>query len=121
MNDESIVENNIYSILYHKISDTVPEYLVSEETSFIFEKLYEEFPSNLTKSALKKKLKERLATIFYLDGGRRNRPYWVQESEWPVRDGKPLKFIKQKRDGEMVNYYFENVDNGEITIITQYY
>ena len=120
MNDENIVENNRYMSLYEKVLQSVQEYLISEETSIIFEKMFEEIPSNLSKTALKKIVKEKCKELFYLNGEKKSRPYWVQDSEWPVRDGKPLKFVKQKRSGERVDYYFVTTDEKEI-VITQYY
>ena len=120
MNCENIIENNKYMSLYEKVLGSVPEYLLSEETSIIFEKMFEEMPSNLSKTRLKKIVKEKCKELFYLDGEKKSRPYWVQDSEWPVRDGKPLKFIKQKRSGEKMDYYFITTDEKEI-VITQYY
>ena len=33
----------------------------------------------------------------------------------------PMKYVGQKRMGEMVQYYFEDVDTGDTEIVEQYY
>ena len=55
-------------------------------------------------------------------------PRWVQSEEWQISEGgKPMRFIEEKRKKgkEYKNmlykeYYFEDVDTGEIRIVEQF-
>lgn len=47
-------------------------------------------------------------------------PQWVQEPEWPVCNGVPMRFIKQENDGDLFQYLFEDIKTGEQRTISQY-
>lgn len=49
----------------------------------------------------------------------RKRPRWIQEPEWPFRNGKPLCFMAQRRNGELYEYLFRDPDTGEQVTVTQ--
>lgn len=49
------------------------------------------------------------------------RPYWIQGPEWPMGVHSPMKFVERKRKGELVLYFFEDVDTGAVRIVEQYY
>lgn len=63
--------------------------------------------------------KAELKKQFHVEG--RKRPYWIQGAEWPMGEKSPMKYVGQKRIGEMVQYYFEDVDTGATEIVEQYY
>ena len=67
----------------------------------------------------KKYVKDRCKTLFYLE--KKHYPHWVQESEWPIKNGKPLRYIGSKRSGDLVQFIFDEVDTKEQVIIEQYY
>ena len=49
----------------------------------------------------------------------RKRPGWVQDPEWPFRNGKPLRFLSQRHSGELYEYVFEDPETGELVTVTQ--
>lgn len=51
----------------------------------------------------------------------RTRPRWIQGPEWPMGQASPMKFLKQKRQGEQVLYLFQDVDDGSTRTVTQFY
>ena len=61
--------------------------------------------------------KQHIREAFHLQP--RKRPRWVQEPEWPFRNGKPLCFISQHRDGDLYEYLFSDPDTGEQVTVTQ--
>ena len=75
--------------------------------------------SILTKNqtASNKRKKELIEKAFNVTKG--HYPHWVQEPEWPVHDGTPLRFIRQTNDGEVFYFDFEDISSGEKTTIEQ--
>ena len=65
-----------------------------------------------------KELKKYLKEKFHVTS--RKHPVWVQEPEWPLCNGNPMKFDSQKRDGEKYTYNFSDMSTGEVKIIVQY-
>lgn len=112
-NDIYLVESDFYYTY-------IQEYLLSDETYELIKKeIVEKLPPNLNKKQTKEIVKEKCITLFHLEDNKR--PYWAQESEWPVRNGQACKYINRKRDGDKVDFEFEDVVTGEKVIITQYY
>ena len=66
------------------------------------------------KTAIKRALKD----AFHISS--RKHPTWVQEPEWPAINGKPMKFISQKNDGDKFMFEFQEPDANQIRIIVQY-
>ena len=65
-----------------------------------------------------KEMKRCLKEKFHITS--RKRPVWVQEPEWPLYNGNPMKCDSQKRDGEKYSYIFSDVYTGVVKIVTQY-
>ena len=117
---EDIEEDESLSELFDFLLDACPEYLLSVdiEGSGILEQLMEEFPETMPKTKRIKAFKEKLKTMFYIEGNKF--PRWIQESEWPLsKTGKPTKFLRQKSKGEVSYYYFLDMDTGEEIEIMQ--
>lgn len=51
----------------------------------------------------------------------KKRPRWIQGAEWPMGEKSPMRFIMQKRKGELVQYFFEDADTGVSRIVEQFY
>lgn len=68
-------------------------------------------------SAPNRRKKELIEKAFHIQKG--HYPKWVQEPEWPVHEGIPLKFKRQSNDGELFYFYFEDISTGEILTIEQ--
>ena len=105
----------------HRFSlDAVPEYAAGDSAvryleAVIFPSLPQELPASKRAALCRKKIKE----AFHIEG--RHYPRWVQEAEWPFRDGKPMRFVGQKTEGERVTYTFADDETGEVETIEQYY
>lgn len=112
--------NNEYSKIFDFCLEYIPSYLLSSETSIIIaEELYPHISKFNTKKDLKLYIKETCMRLFHLSNN--NIPHWVQESEWPVRNGKPCKYIKRHRDGDKVVFEFLDKTNNESVLIQQFY
>lgn len=120
--DESIKIDTTIENKFNFLLEACPEYLLSVdvESSGILEELMEEFPETMSKGKRIKAFKEKLKSMFFIEG--QKYPRWIQDSEWPLsKTGKPTKFLRQKSKGEISYYYFLDVDtNEEIQIIQAY-
>ena len=78
-------------------------------------------PSELTLIGKKKWLKEKIKSIFQYDS---KPPKWIQDSEWPIVDGKTLVFKSQTKENindERVYYTFYSPETKEEKVIIQFY
>ncbi len=112
-----------YNIVYEFYTFTwqyIPDCFLSDEAGkFIYDNIYLKMPEFKTQSAKKAWIKSECEKLFHVEG--RNRPYWVQESEWPVRNGLPCKYIGRKKNGDQVIYEFLDTTNNEKVFVEQYY
>lgn len=92
------------------------DYIGGKEADIIVQDILDKLPSDLKKSERKREAKNELRKAFPIT---KRKPLWVQEPEWPVSNGKPLKFISQTKDGEKVCYEFYDEANDCKTIIEQ--
>ena len=113
--DKSIEEK------FNFMLDACPAYIGGEEVigSGILEEIYEDIPVNLNKAHRVKYFKEKVKNLFYIENN--HYPHWVQEAEWPFHDGKPMRFVGQKTNGELVTYTFIDDATGEVETVEQYY
>ena len=88
---------------------------VSDVLIKIFDKAFE---SN-GKTARITIAKNEIKATFHLEN--KKYPRWTQGAEWPMGKESPMKFISQKRIGELTEYTFQDVDTNEIRIVKQYY
>ena len=65
-----------------------------------------------------KEMKRCLKEKFHVTS--RKHPVWVQEPEWPLYNGNPMKFDSQKSEGEKHTYTFSDVHTGAVKIVIQY-
>ena len=49
------------------------------------------------------------------------RPRWIQNAEWPAGKNSPMKYLYRKSISDGSEYYFEDVDTGEVRKIVQFY
>lgn len=117
--------------LYEKASfmmDVCPEYIEGHEIdeAGIIEAIIEQASETLPKSKRKKQIKELIKKEFHIEGTKY--PRWVQGGEWPIsKSGKPMRYLEQKRkkgkEYETMLYtqfFFEDVETGEIRVIDQF-
>lgn len=72
-----------------------------------------------TKIGRKKEGQKQILDAFHVTG--KNKPRWIQGAEWPMGVNSPMKFLKQKRHKEQVEYLFIDVDTEEERTVIQYY
>ena len=120
--DETLEEKALF------VMDVCPEYIEGHEIdeAGIIEAIIEQVPEALPKAKRKKQIKELIKKEFHIEGSKY--PRWVQGGEWPVsKSGKPMRFVEQKRKkgkeyAEMLytQFFFEDVETGEIRVIDQF-
>lgn len=72
-----------------------------------------------SKSERKKEGQIKIQEGFHLSN--KKKPHWIQGAEWPMGVNSPMKFIKQKRHKEQVEYLFIDVDTDEERTVIQFY
>ena len=108
--------------------DVCPEYIEGHEIdeAGIIEAIIEQIPESLPKAKRKKQIKELIKKEFHIEGTKY--PRWVQGGEWPLsKNGKPMRFVEQKHKkgkeyAQMLytQFFFEDVETGEIRVIDQF-
>ncbi len=73
----------------------------------ILESLVAGLPEGLKHSQRVKLLKERIAETFHL-GPKAKRPRWLQSPDWPVYEGRPMRFLRTEKQhgGEVLLHHF---------------
>ena len=119
------VDSNVKKYLkydedYELALDSIPEYLDGEEAcAFIDSEIFSKLPLNLSKIEKKKFIKNKCKELFHIEGNKY--PRWIQSAEWPIRNGTPCKYIKQRKIGEKIQYIFQDINSDEEILIEQYY
>ncbi|MDO4815856.1 MAG: hypothetical protein Q4A83_04535 [Bacillota bacterium] len=100
--------------MYDEIERMKLDYISSEET--------EDYIRSILCTCADKPLREKkriLKEAFFIKPAKY--PRWAQESEWPMSNGCPMKFVSQKQDGDRVEYLFEDDTTGETKVVEQFY
>ena len=103
---------------FNFLLDVMPEYIEGPEAEELVDAIISSLPNDLPKTKRIKEAKEKIKEAFHLGGGKY--PRWAQSGEWPFsKTGKPMKFVsqKRKRDSELTEHTFEDVDTGERVIV----
>lgn len=87
------------------------------EADELVKSVIDSLPDELNLRERKKQAKRRLKALFGITG---KKPVWIQEPEWPVMNGSPLRFVSQEQSGELVSYRFIDDSSGEQVIIEQF-
>ena len=109
-----------YRMEYCALLDVMPTYINGEKAEMLAEQIIKDTPSE--KSAVKraKVIREKIKEAFHIEG--RKYPRWPQDTDWPFSEtGRPLKYISQKSDGDLVRFTFLDVDTGNEVIVEDYY
>ena len=102
--------------------DACPEYVDGTEITqhMILEHILEEIPPELSKTKRIKLFRERLREVFHLEG--RKYPHWIQSPEWPVNNGKPMRYLKTiSVNPEFRKHVFVDVDTGETREVDDFF
>lgn len=79
----------------------------------ILERLVGELPEGLRRPQRVKLLKERIAQAFHL-APKAKRPRWLQNPDWPVHEGRPMRFLRTEKQhgGEKLLHHFIDDETG---------
>ncbi len=114
-----IVLTKVYDDEEDYYMDTPGDYLGGTEVDELIYEILAQYPRTLGKRIRKKNAKAHLQKAFHI---RLNKyPRWVQEPEWPMGTCSPMQYLSQKRQGDRVQFTFQDVDTKDIRIVEQYY
>ncbi len=100
--------------------DVCRDYFGGDEVEEYLDNLiYEVYCGPGTLSKKRAHAKELIREAFHVVGN--TFPRWIQAPEWPMGQNTPMLFLKRKRNGELVQFIFQDVDTGEIRVIEQMY
>lgn len=111
--DSPPYEDTTLADLFNAILECCPSYIggIEVEQSGILEEIIHNAPKDLTKTAGKKWVKDKIKERFHIVG--RQYPYWIQEPEWPMEDGEPMEYVRTERHGiEGQTHYFRSIKTG---------
>ena len=107
--------------LYEMESFGCPDYIGGSEVAAqnIIAKILEKLPINLQKDKNMTIAQKRICEAFHVEGG--NYPHWIQAPEWPVHNGKPMKFVKTVPvNSEFVQHHFVDPETGDERIVDDF-
>ena len=93
--------------------DVCPQYIGGVEIAEanIIGTLLSGVPKTLSKTQRKKEVKQKILEAFHIEG--KKYPKWKQEPEWPVYNGRPMKFLRtEKVNSEVSIHYFVDIESG---------
>ena len=116
-----VEKSTFYRELHQFAIDTVPDYLDSVDVGSVIQEIILS-TNSIPKGKRQKAVRVALNSAFHLDALHK-KPSWIQDSEWPLgTSNTPMLFLGQRKiKGQYVEYYFEDVINGEKRTITQCY
>ena len=108
-----------YHDAYDTYLDVVRDCYDGPEVEELVNDIIKECLTLKTKSGRKKEGQKKILELFHVVD--KNKPRWIQGAEWPMGVNSPMKFVKQKRHKEQVEYLFIDVDTEEKRMVIQYY
>ena len=106
----------LYSFMERLLKCACPEMPLQPDRTVVAQLAMESLQFK-TRTQKIKDMKQKIKELFHLDG--RRRPYWIQNAEWPVLNGKPMQFVKTivVRKSEWKQHVFVNPESGEERIV----
>ena len=117
--DDGIKKSNKIEKRFDFLIKNCPRSVGGPEADPYIEKILNEIPEDLPNKTRVQMFRTRIKEEFHLDG--KKYPYWLQEAEWPMNNGKPMRYVSQASKGEMRFYLFEDVETGEERVVFQSY
>lgn len=103
------------SRLFGLYLDTCPSYIGGSEVNELIENIVAGLPEELSKTKKIALGKQKIKETFHIE---KKRPYWMQDPEWPMLNGKPMKFVKSVRlNPDQIDHYFVDPETGEERIV----
>ena len=118
--EENIKVSNELDNIFLFMLEACPEYIGGPdvESSGILEELLKNIPQNLSQTGQKDWYKDQLKAKFHVTSTKY--PRWIQTPDWPVSNGRPMRFVSQeKANPEGISYLFEDIETGEQRIVFQ--
>ena len=117
--DETVTPDTSIEERFDLMLDAVPEYVEGTETDPIIDAICNELPEDWSKSKKVKHVKARIKEVFHLEP--RKYPRWVSNPDWPVCDGRPMKYVSTKKvHAELWEHRFVDVVTGEERTVEDY-
>lgn len=102
-----------------ELSDAIPEWVGEDAMNYIEKNIFVNAPKEMSKSQQFKWLKEQIKETFVCENGH---PRWAQGGTWPMdKDGKPMVFRGQTKNGEEVTYTFVDKKSGKEEVVKELY
>lgn len=95
------------------------DYLGGPEVDSLVDKLVQSKDDTISATKFIREAKQQLRILFHLVP--RKYPRWIQEPDWPMGKHSPMKYVDQKKTGDLVEFFFQDVDTDEMKVIKQYY
>ena len=114
-----LICTNKYEEAFNLYLDVIQDCYDGPEVEHIVEAIVQNALQYKTKKMRIETAKKDVRKAFHLED--RKRPYWIQGPEWPMGTLSPMKFVSRKRIGELVQYYFIDVNSGANRIVEQFY
>lgn len=111
--EEKLIEDESLHKLHLLLLDVCPDYIGGSEVdeSGILERIIDSIPKYLSKPEGEKWAKEEIKKCFHIEG--RQYPHWIQEPEWPMYNGKPMKYMRtERRNKEAQEHVFIDFETG---------
>lgn len=117
--DDLAVNESIKDRFFFEL-DAVPRYVGGKDIYKygILDEIIDALPRDRSEADRKQMCCELVRKAFHLD--ETNHPLWRREAAWPLgMNQKPLKFLNQREKEGKHEYYFEDIESGEIKTVSQ--
>lgn len=116
-----ITADKRFSVMRELCLSAVPSYIGGSEVvqHNIIGKLLENIPVNLPISKQRQLAKVRIREAFHIEDNKY--PRWIQAPEWPINNGKPMKYLKTVRvNSEFLQHFFVDDDTGDVKVVDDF-
>ena len=117
--DPDFCPSDVYQKRFSLYLDAVRSAVDGPEVQNLIHSIVLKASQEKTKKAQVRAVKDQIAALFPV--ANLKFPRWIQGSEWPMGEKRPMEFLHQQADGEAVHYTFRDLDTPKIRVVTQYY
>ncbi len=117
--DPKVVRTKIYKQDYEYYLKAVSHSVDGPEVWHFIDSVLEQFPRTMKATERVKAGRAALHEAFHIQD--RKFPSWPQEPDWPMGKNSPMEYLGRRKDGDLVQLRFRDVDSGEERVIEQFY
>lgn len=117
--DPKVVRTKIYKQDADFYEKAVGYSVDGPEVWNFIDSVLEQFPRTMKAAERVKAGRAALHEAFHIQG--RKFPSWPQEADWPMGKNSPMEYLGRRKDGDLVQLRFRDVDTGEERVIEQFY